>query len=391
MMLIGCNDNDSSVKMSRTNQIPESGIVESDIFASIMKEDDIAIFNGADHQITYQWLFMGSMITEPRDENLLINFTQVKTDEVQEVLETSYIQEFSFASREDVGGDPTLTLHFRQPWDVASVAIYSHDEKSFVTTATIENIPNAVITFSPQDFKGLFYVVGVPNIEDSSGDLTNLSELLDLDVAEINSSADDRGGDLPLNDTTAMLGESILGDASSSNEYDGESYGNDSHGDDSNSSTSDSSRPTPVEPADQEVNPNVPLTATLTIRVDTLLNNMDLLDESKHFLVPSDGVIMETRTVYFSENENVYDVLRRETSASGIHMVSRHVPIYNSAYVEAIHNLFEFDGGPLSGWMYCVNGWFPNYGASRYILQQGDVIEWLYTVDLGQDIGGGFD
>ena len=36
-----------------------------------------------------------------------------------------------------------------------------------------------------------------------------------------------------------------------------------------------------------------------------------------------------------------------------------------------------------------VNGWFPNYGCSRYQVQSGDVIEWLYTCDLGADVGGG--
>ena len=40
--------------------------------------------------------------------------------------------------------------------------------------------------------------------------------------------------------------------------------------------------------------------------------------------------------------------------------------------------------------MYKVNGWFPNYGCSRYSLKQGDVIEWVYTCDLGRDVGGGY-
>jgi hypothetical protein len=64
------------------------------------------------------------------------------------------------------------------------------------------------------------------------------------------------------------------------------------------------------------------------------------------------------------------------------------VPMYNSLYLEGISNLYEFDAGELSGWMYKVNGWFPNYGSSRYQLKQGDVIEWLYTCELGKDIGG---
>ena len=65
-------------------------------------------------------------------------------------------------------------------------------------------------------------------------------------------------------------------------------------------------------------------------------------------------------------------------------------PIYNSAYIEGIHNLYEFDVGELSGWMYSVNGWYPNYGCSRYALKDGDVVEWRYTCDLGFDVGGGY-
>ncbi len=46
--------------------------------------------------------------------------------------------------------------------------------------------------------------------------------------------------------------------------------------------------------------------------------------------------------------------------------------------------------GNLSGWMYSVNGWFPNYGCSRYALKDGDIVEWRYTCDLGYDVGGGY-
>ena len=60
------------------------------------------------------------------------------------------------------------------------------------------------------------------------------------------------------------------------------------------------------------------------------------------------------------------------------------------SYVKAIEGLAEFDEGPKSGWMYRVNGWYPNYGCSRYQLKDGDVVEWRFTCDLGSDIGGGY-
>jgi len=146
-------------------------------------------------------------------------------------------------------------------------------------------------------------------------------------------------------------------------------------------------KPAPVEPQNV-VSGDAIFTCTLSIRCDTILNNMNLLDVEKHELVPEDGVILATIVVSFTEGDSVFDVLRRETKRAGIHMEYMNTPIYNSAYIEGINNLYEFDVGELSGWMYKVNGWFPNYGCSRYALKDGDVIEWVYTCDLGRDVGG---
>lgn len=129
-------------------------------------------------------------------------------------------------------------------------------------------------------------------------------------------------------------------------------------------------------------------TCTISISCAVLLNNADLLPEEKCELVPASGCILAPTAVTFSEGESVFDVLKRTLAKYGIHMEFVDTPAYNSAYIEGIGNIYEFDAGALSGWMYRVNGSFPNYGCSRYILQKGDVIEWLYTCDLGADIGG---
>jgi hypothetical protein len=100
------------------------------------------------------------------------------------------------------------------------------------------------------------------------------------------------------------------------------------------------------------------------------------------------ATIMATRQVSFSEGETVFDVLKRECQNSGIHLEFSFNPLYSSAYIEGIANIYEFDGGETSGWMYKVNGWYPNYGCSQYKLQTGDTIEWRYTCALGADIGG---
>ena len=147
-------------------------------------------------------------------------------------------------------------------------------------------------------------------------------------------------------------------------------------------------KPAPVEPEDAEVS-DAEYTCTLSISCATILDNMDLCKEEKRELVPEDGWILKPMTVTFYEGESVFNILQRTCKQQKIHMEFENTPVYNSAYVEGIHNLYEFDVGNLSGWMYRVNGWFPNYGCSRYQLQNGDVVEWEYTCELGKDIGGG--
>ena len=146
--------------------------------------------------------------------------------------------------------------------------------------------------------------------------------------------------------------------------------------------------PPPVEPEDAQITQTVN-TCIISINCATVLEHLDELAEGKEDLVPPDGWLLEAVEVEFNEGESVFHVLRRTCKQMKLHMEFEDTPIYNSAYIEGIGNLYEFDCGELSGWKYRVNGWFPNYGCSRYQVQSGDVIEWLYTCDLGADVGGG--
>lgn len=127
---------------------------------------------------------------------------------------------------------------------------------------------------------------------------------------------------------------------------------------------------------------------SISIKCDNVLEHMDLLKDNKKEVIPADGVIMANKIVEFHEGETVFNVLQRETKKSKIHMEFTKAPIYNSAYIEGIANLYEFDCGNLSGWMYRVNGQAPRYGSSLYTLKDGDIIEWQYTCDLGRDVNG---
>ena len=150
-------------------------------------------------------------------------------------------------------------------------------------------------------------------------------------------------------------------------------------------------RPTTTEPtttAKPVETTKEKLTCTITIRCDTILNNMDNLDPAKAPYVPDNGVILREITVEFEEGETVFEVLNRVCKQYNIPIEYSWTPMYDSYYIEGINNLYEFDCGSESGWMYKVNGWFPNYGCSSYYLTGGENIVWCYTCNgLGEDVG----
>lgn len=127
-------------------------------------------------------------------------------------------------------------------------------------------------------------------------------------------------------------------------------------------------------------------TCYISIECKTILSRMEDLTPGKEGLVPKDGVILSRRAISFQEGETVFDVLCRATQQYGIHMEYEYTPGFGSHYIEGINNLYEFDCGAGSGWMYFVNGYKPNYGVSKYTLKDGDVIEFKYTCDLGYDL-----
>lgn len=136
-------------------------------------------------------------------------------------------------------------------------------------------------------------------------------------------------------------------------------------------------------------------TVTISIDCSAVLDHYDKLDpalRSAEF-VPQDGVILAKTQYVLRSGDTVYDLLDRAVRYNQIQFEYQGADknIFGSVYVKGIHYLYEFSCGPTSGWVYRVNGEFPNYGCSRYRPKDGDVIEWLYTCDLGSDSGYGLN
>lgn len=127
-------------------------------------------------------------------------------------------------------------------------------------------------------------------------------------------------------------------------------------------------------------------TCNLSVRCDTILNNMSSLDKAKSDIIPKDGTIFAGHDVVFYEGESVFNVIVREMKRNKIHIEYEMSPIYETAYIKGIANIYEFDCGDLSGWLYKVNGQVPNVGCSLYYLNDGDVVELVYTCEMGKDL-----
>ena len=119
-------------------------------------------------------------------------------------------------------------------------------------------------------------------------------------------------------------------------------------------------------------------TVMLSIKCDVLSDIDENLD------IPDDGIILKNTMVDIQEGATVYDVLLSVTTANKIHIETNGMT--ENAYVEGIANIYEFDFGDLSGWVYYVNGISPSLSCGSYQLKPGDEIEWRYSLSLGEDI-----
>ena len=125
-------------------------------------------------------------------------------------------------------------------------------------------------------------------------------------------------------------------------------------------------------------------TVTISINCATILDNMDRLREGKAPFVPADGSVLPVTAMELHEGDTVYDVLSAACRKFNIQM--EHTETIYGIYIEGINQLYEKDCGPLSGWMYRVNGVLVNASANQYTLKKGDVVAWVYTCSMG-DVG----
>ncbi len=130
------------------------------------------------------------------------------------------------------------------------------------------------------------------------------------------------------------------------------------------------------------------ITCKMFISCASVLDHMDKLSASTKKVIPEDGIILDMTEVKVKNDSSVFDVLQKAARENKIHLEYNYTPAYKTYYIEGIGNLYQFDAGNLSGWMYSVNDEFPGVGCSGYKVKDGDVIRFIYTCNFGKDVGG---
>lgn len=347
LSLCACGGNFKQVDLQDAIAIPEDGVIAESVVAQIKSEEAIGVFTGTSGTFKYEWTIFGSDIAEAREVNL-----QAAIEKTEDGVAVTLSQEEAF------GFSGLLSVYLNEEWAAQTATAYRGGEA--VASVSLTGSKTTILNLTTDGTLGA--VVVRPDL---------------LPEDDASAAEDEEDKDSAVNKPDNYL--------SPVTESDGKVYG---ELDQYQTAPPPPGKPGAVEPEDQVVNTAKTITVTFSIECSTILNNLDQLDPNKLEMVPTGGTILAATAVSCYEGESVFEVLQRVCKDNDIHMESSWTPIYNSAYIEGIHNLYEFDCGSLSGWMYRVNGWYPNYGCSRYVLADGDVVEWRYTCDLGNDIGG---
>ena len=382
--LCACQGNFETVNLSDPVQIPEDGVITDNTVRQIKDENTIAVFIGESGDFKYEWTVFGSNIVDVKEVNLGVQLS--KTDDGSMLVALNQSEPFGFSA--------TLAIYLNEQWTAQNATAYTNGTACAAVSLTGSD--NTILNVYLDGTVSTFLILPDP----SSDEITPVTEPTSPKQEEESESASAPTKAEEEKSTPAKPTESKTEAEAAPTEpkptspvqpvteptKPADNGGKDKY----HTDPVPEGKPQPVEPEDQDVDKGTAYTCTFSIECSTILNNLDQLDPDKLEMVPSGGVILSTTTVTFYEGESVFDVLQRVCKQEGIHMEASWTPMYNSAYIEGIHNLYEFDCGDLSGWMYKVNGWYPNYGCSRYQLSDGDVVEWRFTCDFGNDIGGGY-
>ena len=419
--------------LSEVNEIPEDGIIRKEQFETVAGQDMQVSFVGqTDDGYRYTWTYDASKIQNPQDQNLLIDFNKDDLDDIKVSANNANDALEMTMHGQGLICPPTLTVEIPEAWQSDSCLLLKEQngELARMSDVTIQSSPKedpgesgkeknsdskkkdkdsddkgqsgddskqpdlesltapvpgtTTLIMTVTSIDGICYIVGGITNEGKISQINDIAKASENANAAAGSDEDagsgGSGGSGSGTDKGNGSGSTQRGiNGSSNKESGGNGSGSNSKSGKKGSGSGNS--------GSGDSGKKKTLTCTISINCSTILDNMDNLTDGKEEFVPGNGWILKKTKVKFKQGDSVHDILQKVCRDKGIHMESRYTPAYDSAYVEGINQLYEFDCGELSGWMFNVNGWFPNYGCSKYIVSDGDAINWVYTCDLGKDVG----
>jgi hypothetical protein len=92
--------------------------------------------------------------------------------------------------------------------------------------------------------------------------------------------------------------------------------------------------------------------------------------------LPANGIMADCEVPY-TEGMTGMDALKAAAKLKGIEVDESH------GYVRGIGGLYEKDCSGSSGWLYNVNGEYPNVSCDKYKLNENDTMTFIYTAEAG--------
>lgn len=119
---------------------------------------------------------------------------------------------------------------------------------------------------------------------------------------------------------------------------------------------------------------------TVSADCSAVLAAMDRIDEGINpaSVIPADGVVIAECEVNAQEGAAAFDALIAAAREQRVSV--DYVGSFYGVYVRGIGYIYEFGFGDMSGWVYKVNGKMPDISSGEYVLSEGDVVEFIYTI-----------
>lgn len=137
------------------------------------------------------------------------------------------------------------------------------------------------------------------------------------------------------------------------------------------------------------------MTAAFTVVITAVTAFMHIESREEHYAVKTDSgnvitgievegydgeILIPFTEIGISDGDSVFDQLKNAVTMSEMNFDYTGSETLGTIYVRSIDGLSEFDHGQASGWIYTVNGEYPDVSCSTYKLRADDKVCWIYQI-----------